>query len=106
MNHKIEFDKMEWINTGEGSRHKIFIDGKTRVRLVEFSEGFNEKDWCKNGHAGAVLDGGFTLDFNGRPERYEKGEIFFIPAGESGKHKAVVGKNEKVTLLLFENMEE
>ena len=103
--HKIIFDNIEWTNTGTGVRYKAFIHGNQRLRLVEFSEGFVEPDWCTDGHAGIVLDGSFACDYNGSMERYSKGDVIYIPSGESDKHKAVLGKGEKVTLLLFEILE-
>ena len=101
-NHLIDFEKMEWINGSTGIRYKKFINGNQQLRLVEFSEGFIETDWCLKGHAGIVLDGEFTLDFNGRLEHFKKDDITFIPSGEEDKHKAILGKGEKVILLLFE----
>lgn len=100
--HLIEFQKMKWINGGTGMRYKKFIDGNQQLRLVEFSEGFIDADWCLKGHAGIVLDGEFALDFNGRLERFKKDDIIFIPNGTEDKHKAILGKRERVTLLLFE----
>jgi len=52
-----------------------------------------------------VLDGSFGLDFNGNMDWYSKGDFIFIPGGEADKHKAILVKGEKVTLLLFEIME-
>lgn len=100
--HIIEFDKMNWEAPGIGIRYKAYINNKQRIRLIEFSEGFEEKDWCTNGHTGCVLDGEFSIDFNGRIERYQKGDIFYIGAGESEKHKAILTVGEKVLILLFE----
>lgn len=104
-NHKVIFDNIEWTDAGIGVRYKAFIHGSQRLRLVEFSEGFVEPDWCTNGHAGIVLDGSFITDFNGNIERHSKGDVIFIPGGESDKHKAILGKGEKVLLLLFEVLE-
>ena len=104
--HKIVFDSIEWTKTGTGLRYKLFSWGNQRLRLVEFSEGFIEPDWCTHGHAGIVLNGSFTIDYNGRLERYSEGDVFFIPSGEADKHKAIIGKGEKVTLLLFEISED
>ena len=101
-NHLIEFDKLEWINSAIGLRYKAYVNGNQRLRLVEFSEGFVEEDWCLHGHAGYVIDGSFALDFNGETERFQKGDTFFIPSGESDKHKAILGIGENVMLLLFE----
>ena len=103
--HKIIFDSLEWTDAGAGARYKAFVHGNQRLRLVEFSEGFIEQDWCARGHAGIVLDGTFALDFDGDVERYGKGDVIFILGGEADRHKAVLGKGEKVTLLLFEVLE-
>lgn len=100
--HLIDFEKMEWTNGSAGIRYKKFIDGDQQLRLVEFSDGFKEADWCLKGHAGIVMGGEFALDFNGRLEHFKKDDIIFIPSGEEDKHKAVLRKGEKVTLLLFE----
>ena len=104
--HKIIFDELEWTNAGIGVRYKAFIRGNQRLRLVEFSEGFVEQDWCTHGHAGIVLNGSFAIDYNGNIERYVEGDVIFIPSGEVDKHKAVLGKDENVTLLLVELLEE
>ena len=99
--HLVDFDKMQW-NESSGVKSKAFISGSQQIRLVEFSEGFVEPDWCQKGHAGYILDGAFAIDYNGSLEKYKKGDVIFIPKGEQSKHKAVLGKGEKVTLLLFE----
>ena len=105
MSYLVEFDKMDWNKSMKGLRVKSFINGNQQIRLVEFSEGFIESDWCVKSHSGYVLDGEFTIDYNGRLERYKKYDIIFIPKGEKDKHKAILGKNEKVLLLLFEIIE-
>lgn len=103
--HKIIFDSIAWADVGTGVRYKAFTHGGQRLRLVEFSDGFIEPDWCTHGHAGIVLDGSFAIDYHGSIEKYSKGDVIFIPSGETDKHKAVLGKGEKVTLLLFELLE-
>ena len=105
MNHLIEFDKMQWEESTKGLRIKTFTNSNQQVKLVEFSEGFIEPDWCMKGHAGYVLDGTFAIDYNGKLEQYKKGDVIFIPSGENDKHKAILGKGEKVLLLLFEVIE-
>ena len=105
MSYLVEFDKLSWNEPAPGVRSKSFIRDNQQIRLVEFSEGFVEPDWCKKGHAGYVIDGEFTNDYSGKLERYKKGDVIFIPQGETAKHKAVLDKGEKVTLLLFEIIE-
>jgi quercetin dioxygenase-like cupin family protein len=101
-NHLIEFKKIDWINAGIGVRFKAFINGNQQLTLLEFSEGFIEPEWCSHGHSGYVLDGEFSVDFNGNIERFVKGDICFIPSGLDDKHKAILCEGEKVLLLLFE----
>jgi len=106
MSYLIEFEKLPWNKPAIGVRTKAFVNGNQQIRLVEFSEGLVEPDWCQKGHAGYVLDGEFSNDYSGKLERYRKGDIIFIPKGEQAKHKAILGKGEKVTLLLFEIIEQ
>jgi len=105
MSHLVDFENMEWKEPAAGIKYKSFINGSQQIRLVEFSEGFVEPDWCRKGHAGYVLDGEFANDYNGNLERYKKGDVIFIPKEERSKHKAILEKGEKVTLLLFEIIE-
>ena len=104
-NYLVDFENMSWNEPAAGLRSKIFTNGNQQIRLVEFSEGFIEPDWCKKGHAGYVIDGTFAIDYNGNLEKYKKGDVIFIPEGEQHKHKAILEKGEKVTLLLFEIIE-
>lgn len=93
---------MPWNEPAKGVRFKAMVSGSRQVRLVEFSDGFVEPDWCAKGHAGYVLDGEFSIDYSGTVERYKAGDVIFIPEGDKDKHKAILGKGEKVLLLLFE----
>ena len=105
MSHLIPFNTLPWTEPGFGVRFKAYEHGGQRVRLVEFSHGFAEPDWCRKGHVGYVLDGTFANDYSGTLERYRKGDVIFIPQGEADRHKAVLGPGETVTLLLFEMVE-
>lgn len=98
----VNFKDMEWQCPANGIRYKVFVNGNQRIRLVEFSEGFVEEEWCTKGHAGYVLEGSLTTNFNGSLITHKKGDICFIPEGEENKHKAVVGKGERALMLLFE----
>ena len=102
MDHKIDFDAIAWQSPAPGFRYKAFVHGSQRIRLVEFSEGLVEPDWCYKGHAGYVLEGELTTDFDGHIERHKAGDVIFIPAGEDDRHKAFMGKGGRALLLLFE----
>ena len=90
------------MDAGKGIKTKTYKKGNQQVRLVEFSEGFIEEDWCSHGHFGYVLEGSFSIDYSGKSEQYKVGDIILIPQGEEDKHKAVLGKGERVLLLLLE----
>lgn len=102
MSHLIDFDSLPWIEPANGVRFKSMVNGNQQVRLTEFSYGLVESDWCIKGHIGYVINGEFAIDYSGTIERYKAGDTIFIPKGEKDKHKAILEKGEKVTLLLFE----
>lgn len=52
---------------------------------MEFSEGFSEEDWCTKGHIGYVLEGRFSIDFNGKEIPFIAGDGIFITEGEESK---------------------
>ncbi|RBQ23339.1 hypothetical protein ALNOE001_08980 [Candidatus Methanobinarius endosymbioticus] len=87
----IEFDKISWDESTKGARIKSFINGNQQVRMVEYSEDFVEKDWCQEGHVEHVIEGNFSINYNGKLEQYKKGDVIFIPKGEKNKHKAILG---------------
>lgn len=102
--HKIDFDAMPWASSAENVRAKIFADDGRQVRLVTFSEGFVEPDWCRKGHVGYIVGGSCNIDYSGRPEHYRPGDVFFIRDGEADRHKLSVGEEGSVTILLFETL--
>jgi quercetin dioxygenase-like cupin family protein len=102
-NHKVLFNNLPWNSTGTGVRSKTYVDGSRRVRMVEFSEGFEEDGWCTKGHAGIVLEGAFSVDFNGIKERFQTGDIIHIQDGEQDKHRAILATGEKVLIVFFES---
>ncbi len=98
------FDELPWESPAPGVRFKTFVRGSQQLRLLEFSAGFEEKDWCTRGHAFHVLAGAFTLRMRDRQVRLQAGDVGFLAAGEADAHKAILGAGEHVRLLLFENL--
>ncbi|MDD5474554.1 MAG: AraC family ligand binding domain-containing protein [Candidatus Methanoperedens sp.] len=98
----IDFKSMNWESHASGVRHKEFIRGDERIQLVEFSEQFVEKDWCTKGHIGYVIEGGISIDFNGKQVNFKAGDGLFITEGD--KHKGSVAKGEKALVILFEKI--
>ena len=100
----INFEDMDWERPAPGVRQKVHALGDRRMRLVEFSEGFVEPDWCTRGHAGYVLEGNMSVDFDGRIIDFKAGDGINIPEGAENRHKAKIAMGEMVLLLLFEEM--
>ncbi|MEW6182519.1 MAG: phosrestin [Bacillota bacterium] len=86
--YKIVFDSLAWQVPAAGVRFKVFRDGSMQVRLVEFTSGFVEHDWCEKGHIRVVLKGELEIDFRGRIVHYPEGSGIFIPVGPESGHKA------------------
>jgi quercetin dioxygenase-like cupin family protein len=96
----IDFKNMSWESPAAGIRYKSFIKGAQKIRLVEFTEEFRERDWCIKGHVGYILEGSMSIDFDGELIRYGAGDGIFIEEGS--RHKAKVDKGEKALIVLFE----
>jgi quercetin dioxygenase-like cupin family protein len=99
---KVDFESLEWQNPLPGARFKVFRQGNRRLRLVEFTRGFVEPNWCAEGHIGYVLAGQMDVDFDGNVIRFSAGNGLFIPAGAESRHKASV-VSDIVRLILVED---
>lgn len=100
--HRVDFDALPWDVLAPGARHKVYRVGETVLRLVEFTHGFVEPDWCLRGHVGYVLAGDLDVDFDGALEHFTAGDGVFIPAGDAHRHKATV-VGDVVRLVLIEH---
>jgi len=102
---KIDFSQIPWESPAAGVRVKKFLSGNTQVRLVEFSEGFIEPEYCRKGHIGYVAEGVMKLDVNGKMLDFKAGDAFILPANDdASQHKVVMGKGERVVLVLVESL--
>jgi quercetin dioxygenase-like cupin family protein len=97
----IDFAALPWQSPAPGVRFKAVVRGGLKLRLLEFSPGFVEPDWCRKGHVGWVLEGTLRIEFPGGTETFRAGQGVFLLAGEAERHKAhVVG--DAVRLILVE----
>jgi uncharacterized cupin superfamily protein len=103
MDVHVELDTIRWQEDRPGARFKSFASGGQRLRLLELSEEFVEDDWCTEGHVVYVLDGELSVELKGAGlTRLQAGDASFLPAGEAGAHRPVLGPGERALLLLFE----
>jgi quercetin dioxygenase-like cupin family protein len=100
--YKIDFTAVPWKTPADGVREKTVERNDKRLRLIEFSKGFVEKDWCLSSHIGYVLDGKLDINFNGTSVSYNSGDAIFIPEGEKHKHKAHIVA-DTVTVFAVDN---
>lgn len=103
MTYFADFESVPWESPATGVRVKILKHSSKQVRLVEFSKEFVEPDWCRRGHAGYVISGECSVQFDGHTELLGPGRAFIVPAGESHKHMVQVS-GDPVTLILVEDI--
>ena len=101
---KIDFGTLDWQSALPGARYKAVQKDDRRLRLIEFTKGFIEPDWCTKGHIGFVLSGEMDVEFDGRVVRFSTGDGLMIPKGEENRHKATV-ITDVVKLILVEDAE-
>jgi len=100
----VDFNQMSWKAIAPGLLEKEITQNKKRLRLLRFTDGFIEQEWCRKGHIGYVLEGRCGINFNGILKFFESDQALFIEPGNDYKHKMVLGKNESVTLFLVEDL--
>ena len=104
--YSIEFEAIPWQKATEGIKYKEFNYENKKIKLVEFNEKLVEKEWCKKGHFGYVLEGIAEVEFfNGKTCIFKKGDLILIPEGEKDKHKTKIEKGKKGLVIFFENIE-
>lgn len=95
---RIRFSDMDW---QPGAVHPLErkksgeLGGAT---MLEFAAGFADPVWCKNGHAGYVLDGSLGFEFEDGREIVVGGEGFVIDAGTP--HRAYNAGDQAVRLFI------
>lgn len=101
----INFEQISWASQAQGVREKRIEQENQVMRLLEFSYGFTEEEWYTKGHIGYVIEGSFSINFDGNHIHYKQGDGIWINEGKKNKHKAILKEGESVLLVLFENIE-
>jgi len=104
--YKVDFKSIVWEQPTAGVRFKAYEQNGRKLRLVEFSEGFVEPDWCRKSHIGYVLEGQLEVDFDGKVVVFGLGDGIFIPAGEEHKHKGRAASSVVKMILVEESTAE
>ncbi len=101
-NHQIIFKDIAWNETSIGAKQKTYQTGNTKIRLIQFTDQFEEKEWCQKGHIGYVLNGEMTIAFEHHEEHFVSGDGFEILAGNADKHKVIIAPHKWAELIVFE----
>lgn len=100
---KAPFAEMEWEYPAKGARSKTHVHEGRKIRLLEFSDGFSEQDWCTREHYGYVIAGPLPVEFQGGGVlHFETGAGIAIPAGTPHRHHGTVGAEGRIRLFLVE----
>ena len=100
--YKVDFNALEWQSPMPKARFKAFESQGRRLRMVEFSKGFTEPDWCMSGHGSGRQGLPFVLELKLDGSGYErdgKCEGSFLECSINRSHQ-VKGHCER---LLIEN---
>ncbi len=100
---RIDFGKLTWRKKLPGAPEKRYTKNGKAIRLVRYTDQFNDMDWCEKGHVGMVLSGRIVIQFGNEKIEYKAGDALFITAGGRDKHKAEIAPGEEATVLLFED---
>lgn len=96
-------NSLPWNQLAPGLRDKVYETRQRRFRILEFSEPFEEPDWCIKGHAGYVLEGEIVVNVDGRSVTFRAGDVIDLPVGTRHKHDRTV---QAATLFLVEDQTE
>ena len=97
---RAEFAAVPWETPARNVRFKAITKNGVQLRLLEFSRGFVEHDWCTRKHIGYVLSGELAIELPEGVVRIREGEGLVL-SGSGAKHKASP-VTETVTLFLVE----
>jgi glyoxylate utilization-related uncharacterized protein len=60
---------------------RLWRHGK-QMRMIEIGPDSGEPDWCEEGHAGFILEGGLKVNIDGMITRLSARDGLIIPSGE------------------------
>jgi len=98
---RAEFETVDWQSPAPKVRFKAISRAGVKLRLLEFSRGFVEHDWCTKKHIGYVLAGELALEMPEGTVHLRAGDGIVLPGAET-KHKATA-LTDTVTLFLVED---
>ena len=96
----VRFADVEWQSPGEFMRHKVFDCGAQRMRVMELQRGMQHPEWCPKGHAGYILEGKLSLEFEDGTVVLGPGDAFLVPSGTAAQHRPTPATDRLVMVLV------
>jgi quercetin dioxygenase-like cupin family protein len=87
--HKVDFNALQWQSPIEGIRHKCLEQDGLRMRLVEYSRTMPPHS-CDKGHYGYLIEGQLEIQYEDERVVYNPGDGIFIPDGPDHRHRGRV----------------
>jgi quercetin dioxygenase-like cupin family protein len=102
LQHKINFDNIEWEHPIKGVKYKKYIHNNKQMRLIKYTKEM-PPHWCETGHYGLILEGKMEIEYPNEKIIYKKGDGVFIPDGAEHKHRGRV-ITESVKVIFIEDV--
>lgn len=92
-----------WTELAPGIREKRAVLAGQVVRLLEHASAHVEAEYCQKAHAGLVLEGSATLEFQrGGTTPLSEGDALVLRGGAEDAHRVTVKEGGSVLFLLVE----
>ena len=92
---------MPWEISAQGVRYKVYGEGSSQLRLLEFGKDLDHPNWCVTGHIGYVVEGIMEVEFDDQTITLREGDGMYFPAGDRDRHRPKA-LTDKVRLILVE----
>ncbi|MCU0224595.1 MAG: cupin domain-containing protein [Acidobacteria bacterium] len=94
---RLEFPRIDW-QSGAHPLERKKTGALGGATLLRFEPGFEDPNWCVNGHAGYVLEGTLRLAFDEGVVEVREGEGFVIDPGT--RHRAANAGRDAVAMFI------
>lgn len=95
-----EIDKVTYKGKKGTSYWQTFESGNIRVRMVEYSSGFESDHWCERGHVLLVMEGRLGIKLKDRREVVlDPGMSFQVGYNSTNPHQAFTEEGAKVFIV-------
>jgi quercetin dioxygenase-like cupin family protein len=95
---RVPLESLPW-SQGAHPLERKKVGGVLNVALLEFAPGFDDRNWCRRGHALYVLSGALTFEVDAGIVQVAEGESCVIDAGTA--HRARNDGHQPVRVFIY-----